>query len=147
MTCGTHAMRDELALVQEGQAPVLAEKPEFQCQCMFGIQCQRRATDEDFRCDWCRAIEGNRKPSYEYPGHEEWLLKQQRLNFTARPSQFQGLYAAEPMPLVGMPTYNYMPASFQRAIDVPVEIESMGRLMAGKEYEIKLKHDLGLPET
>ena len=121
MSCGTHALRDQIDL-GHGEKLVLAEKPEFQCQCMFGIQCARRATDEDFRCDWCRAIEGNCSPkNVSYRGHEEWVLKQQRMNYTARPSQFGGLYAAEPMPFAP-PRFAemYESETFRRVMDEPL---------------------------
>lgn len=104
MCCGTHDLRDALSGMLEGKLPVFAERPEFQCQCMFGRQCKRRATDEDFRCDWCREIEGNRRPVSTYavgdwPGHYTWMM-----NHTT-----DGGYISEPMFTANLPRFDLKP--------------------------------------
>lgn len=35
-------------------AALLTEDASLQCRCGFGNPCHRRATEEDFLCDWCR---------------------------------------------------------------------------------------------
>lgn len=63
MCCVTHEVRDVLER-EAGTAIAYAEREEFRCQCPFGQQCRRRATDEDFRCDWCRGT-----------NHERWCYE------------------------------------------------------------------------
>jgi hypothetical protein len=53
MCCWTHKERDE-ADKRNGVVFTLAESKEVRCQCKFGVTCQRRMTEEDLLCDWCR---------------------------------------------------------------------------------------------
>lgn len=53
MCCWTHEERDR----QDGENDVpftLAENEDFRCRCPHGARCQRRMTEEDWLCDWCR---------------------------------------------------------------------------------------------
>jgi hypothetical protein len=69
MCCTTHDVRDQID-AQNGVAIVLAEIEDFRCKCPFGSACRRRATGEDFRCDWCRTtVDAN---GDERGGHQEW---------------------------------------------------------------------------
>jgi hypothetical protein len=120
MCCPTHDTRDELALAK-GETPVFAEVKDFQCQCMFGRQCRRRATDEDFRCDWCRDIEQGHK---DLQGHLQWWTKHNDRRAPEYESRFRraidaGEWASEPMfrpemPMPMMPSMNLPPMKFEQ---------------------------------
>jgi hypothetical protein len=54
MCCWTHTNRDERAQAAGEKPDLVAADDPFRCICDFGAICQRRATQEDQRCDWCR---------------------------------------------------------------------------------------------
>jgi hypothetical protein len=67
MCCNTHPLRDSLeraAAERSGPEAVAADAalftPErgFQCRCAESVEpCQRKMTQEDFLCDWCRVTD------------------------------------------------------------------------------------------
>ncbi len=72
MCCSTHKLRDE----EDYQHQLMLSSNEDQrlrCQCTYGSACMRKATAEDFICDWCRDLDG---PAclleVVFPGEYKW---------------------------------------------------------------------------
>jgi hypothetical protein len=53
VSCWVHPERDRQD-EKAGVAYTVAEDENVRCQCDWGAWCQRRMTEEDLLCDWCR---------------------------------------------------------------------------------------------
>jgi hypothetical protein len=81
----------------DGVEFVIAEDEHFRCQCDFGHPCQRRATEEDQLCTWCRGPELVRAPNRDYRQHpvlgiERQLTRHQYHDRMAREFDRRSIY-------------------------------------------------------